>query len=665
MSLKSPYRVLDLELIDHLEGLPEKEKGDWLILSPHPRFEGRWLVDSLHAGFFFDFEDLIGKYRTLSPAGLQEFLDKAEDLRYHVVFEEEPEKILDAWADLNNPPEFSLNSDMEGTINGFLPFQLQGFNYLRRPEIKGGLALWSTGTGKTALEAALIKQHVFIDKDFDLVLIFVKSNNKVDTQRKIFELGDIDAVVIDGTIEQRDNIYGLIDAALNTEPVVAITNYEKLRDDFEAFEALVKDRRILIFFDEMPTRLRNRKTQIYGATCSVLYESTDPDRPAKPNWDKLRPSRLRTYQLTATPIENSPVDQLNCIRIQDPDVFPGIKAWEKKFVATRNFLSHEPETFMNLDEMGLMLEFMTHQVDKEDPDIAEMFPEVLPESVYIDWSDKDRAAYDKLQDIAAELIEAEKKGDDVKKLNAFQLIGVLQMLCDAPSMVQRSADNRIEFEAALNSCVENDEELKGNIVTGSEAALMLLERLRSPLTDEHSEKLKKLKELLTEKHPDEKVLVFTAFSNYIFPVLEKALDEWGVSYTTFRGTDKQRQTAKDKFRNDPDIQVFLSSDAGSDSIDLPEASVVIHFDLPWKWSTLVQRQNRAHRVNSKHKTVRYYTLLMANSVEDRKVEIISRKLGFHRGIFKGIISEEAVSSRMSSGDLHYILTGERDHDIME
>jgi hypothetical protein len=50
--------------------------------------------------------------------------------------------------------------------------------------------------------------------------------------------------------------------------------------------------------------------------------------------------------------------------------------------------------------------------------------------------------------------------------------------------------------------------------------------------------------------------------------------------------------------------------------------------------------------------------MMADSIESRKEEIINKKLGYHKGIFKGEISEEAVSSRMTKEDLHYILTGE-------
>src|SRR4051812_26055179 len=206
------HRVLDDELFAHIDSLSPKEQADWLFLTPHSDFEGRWYVDSLSQGFYIDFEEVIGKYRTVSPATLGAFLDHASTLEYQVVFVEDPAAILDDYAHLNDPPAFSLNSDMADFLEeqeeheaaecvrktGMLPFQLQGFNYLRNPELRGGLAIWSTGVGKTALEAALIKQHLEIE-DYDTALCVVKSNNKYDTLRKLKQLGNIDSLVLDGT----------------------------------------------------------------------------------------------------------------------------------------------------------------------------------------------------------------------------------------------------------------------------------------------------------------------------------------------------------------------------------------------------------------------------------------------------------------------------------
>lgn len=651
----SQYPVVDDELMDHIAGLPEAEARDYLFLAPHKKFSGRWYVDCLNSSFFLDFEEIIGKYRTVSPASLQGFLDHAESLKYKVVFEEDPLSILTAWEHLNDEPDFSLNSSMEGTVNGMLPFQLQGFNYLRRAP-KGGLAIWSTGTGKTALETALLKQHLE-QEDYQVGLVVCKRNNKVDTQRKLLTLGSIDyAYIFDGTPKKRAEIYeAFLQALAEGEKLIGITNYEKFRDDPEFFEELFDGRRIVVFWDEMPTKLSNRGTILYDSVRSALY-----DGGAAVHWKDKRPEALRQYDLTATPIENSPVGVLNQVRLIDPDVWPTVKDWERTYVSGRNFFSREPEDFKDLDRMGLEIEFMTHQVDKRDPDIAKLFPKVHEQTIIVDWSPEDRRIYEQLQKIAIDLAKEAKKDPEVKTLNPLALIGVLQMLCDAPSMVQKSGENRDEFEAALAEIEDEEEAFEyQKFLSGSEAASILLDKLKKPLTNENCNKLKELRELITVTEAGRKGIVFTKFSTYLLPILEEEFEKWGVTFVTFRGNDRQRQEAVDQFRNDESIQIFLSSDAGSDSIDLPQAHWTLDYDLPPTYARKIQRRNRAHRINSWHEYVTHYGLQMPNSVEDRLEEILERKKGYHEGVFGGVINESAQSARMTAEDMWFVLTGDR------
>jgi SNF2 family DNA or RNA helicase len=239
------------------------------------------------------------------------------------------------------------------------------------------------------------------------------------------------------------------------------------------------------------------------------------------------------------------------------------------------------------------------------------------------------------------------------------MIGVMQMLCNAPTMINNSAAMRESFDQVWEYWAETDgAEETEPIPFGSEAAQKIFEALGDKIlvNDRHT-KIETLRELLVEDHPDEKALVFSSFNDGLLPILEEKLEEWGVTYVRYNGTDKQKQKAEDDFKTNPDIQVFLSSDQGSDSLNLEEASVVIHYDLPWKWTTFNQRQNRIHRVVSQHDTVRYYVLLMADSVEDRKMEIIMQKLGYHDAIFKGAAGSAAKSVKMTREDLEYILSG--------
>ena len=79
--------------------------------------------------------------------------------------------------------------------------------------------------------SALLWHSGYSKVNYDLGLIVVKSNNKIDTQKKLKSLADIESVVIDGTPKKRAEIYeSLIESMDNFEPVVAIMNYEKFRE---------------------------------------------------------------------------------------------------------------------------------------------------------------------------------------------------------------------------------------------------------------------------------------------------------------------------------------------------------------------------------------------------------------------------------------------------
>ncbi len=161
---------------------------------------------------------------------------------------------------------------------------------------------------------------------------------------------------------------------------------------------------------------------------------------------------------------------------------------------------------------------------------------------------------------------------------------------------------------------------------------------------------------------DEKVIVFTDKNSSLLPLISEWLEKWGITHVCYHGklTDKQKQNTIDTFRTDPKIKVFLSSDSGSDSIDLPEANLTIHYDGPWDWVTLKQRENRQDRIDSLMAEVQTITLAVPNTVEDRKAEVVATKKGYHDQIFNGAIADQA--EEMRRGDYLYILTGVRSGD---
>src|ERR1035441_300925 len=97
------YSLLTEDLLDAIEELPRAGQEEYLFLSESDEFKGRWEVTALYPDWFFDFEDIVGHYRSVSPAKLDSFLSFATDSGYKVVFADEPEGILQAYERLHDP----------------------------------------------------------------------------------------------------------------------------------------------------------------------------------------------------------------------------------------------------------------------------------------------------------------------------------------------------------------------------------------------------------------------------------------------------------------------------------------------------------------------------------------------------------------------------------
>lgn len=648
------YHLVDEELIEKCErSAGERERH--LFLEPSSEFIGFWQVNSLNPNYFFDLRDIIGPYKVVAPADLQALLDACKTSGYEVAFFEDPIGILNAYEALNEPPPFALNSNFEDTIGGFLPFQLQGFNLLK--DLCGGIARWSTGTGKSVLASALIKYRLH-QRDTDFITFVAKAHNKTNVQRALQRFADIESVVVEGTKKRRESCYAEIVAG--GLPPVVILNYEKFRDDHELLLPLFDQTRVSVIWDEMPTKLRSRDSALYKGVCTSLYVTKKERKGTTRLASALtRPQTLQQVMLSATPIENEPSDFFNCTRIIDPKIFGTVEEFENEYVAYYNFFDkHKPEKWHRLDKMGMKATYVMHQADKSDPDIAKYFPEQLPIPTYIDWDPRQRKIYDLLTKQAIE--------HGLDEINPLAAITVLQMICDAPTLLLDSAAIYAAWEDTVGDWMEDGMEGDAPEKKGSLAALELINHLSEAPTNEGHTKLLKLQEILTEKHPTEKICIFSSLKTGVVTpgqnglgVLDQALTDWGISHVVYHGTPKQKQKAEDTFMQDPDMRVFLSSDMGSDSLDLYAGSVTVDYNLPLKWSTKIQRWNRVHRAGSKHQITTHYSLMMADSIDERKEEIIEKKKGYHEGVFGGGAAAPSISARMSRADLIYVLTGER------
>src|ERR1700752_349508 len=642
------YRLLTDELIDEIAA---SDSERWIILDPHTNYPGYWKVQSLDPNYIFDYGELIGPHCVVSPADLPTLFEISEAKSDKVAFGRDPLQILEAYEKLDEPPSVTLNSHFENTVNGFLPYQVQGFNYLK--DIEGAAALWPTGSGKTVLATGLT-QHPFQEDHVDGSFWMVKANNKTNTQRWIKTLGDMDSIIVEGPKKTRENryleFYDALDAGRHP---ILITNYEKFRDDFCWFEKSKKGEwlprlhewcepifqsRLFLVWDEAPTKLKSRDSKTYRGVARALYDGGGPGV----NWDKRRSQGLWQLVLTANPVEVDPEDWFNVERlINGGRTYGTVQEFKDRYAATYDhFNEYKVASWKDLDDIALRGSRFVHRVDKTHPDIAKQFPKVVQEVVEIDWEHNDYMAYQKvMKEMRKQIEEGDEEGD--APITILAAIGIGQMLCDAPEMVLNSAAVRETWEALGDEASPE----------GSATALALCKALAGyHLTNKNHTKIQELRDLLTIRHPTEKCLVYTIYNKAILPMMSGWLDEWGISHVVYSGSNAEKQYEEDSFRADPSIRVFLSSDAGSDSLNLEVAPVGINYDLPWNYSRYTQRLGRNERATSLFDTVYWYDLLMTHSVEMKRQKLIFKKRGYH-DMLTGRASGESRSARMTRADL--------------
>ena len=87
-----------------------------------------------------------------------------------------------------------------------------------------------------------------------------------------------------------------------------------------------------------------------------------------------------------------------------------------------------------------------------------------------------------------------------------------------------------------------------------------------------------------------------------------------------------------RFKEDPDCRLFLSTDAGGVGLNLQHASVVVNMDQPWNPAILEQRIGRVHRLGQ-HRPVSVINYVAQGTIEHGMLSLID----FKKSVFAGVL----------------------------
>ena len=130
-------------------------------------------------------------------------------------------------------------------------------------------------------------------------------------------------------------------------------------------------------------------------------------------------------------------------------------------------------------------------------------------------------------------------------------------------------------------------------------------------------------EILSEDR-NQKIIVFTEFvatQTY----LRKLLENRGFTVTILNGgmNIEERNEALLEFKTKSNI--FISTDAGGEGLNLQFSNIIINYDLPWNPMKIEQRCGRADRIGQQ-RDVHIYNFIITDTVERRVREVLEEKL---------------------------------------
>ncbi|MCC6195807.1 MAG: ATP-dependent helicase, partial [Burkholderiales bacterium] len=165
--------------------------------------------------------------------------------------------------------------------------------------------------------------------------------------------------------------------------------------------------------------------------------------------------------------------------------------------------------------------------------------------------------------------------------------------------------------------------------------------------------------------PDAKAVVFSQWTR-THDIVIRRLEDRRIGYVSFHGgvPSERRPALVERFRDDPDCRVFLSTDAGAAGLNLQHASTLVNMDLPWNPALLEQRIGRIHRMGQK-RPVQIVNFVAKGTIEEGMLSVLAFKRSLSAGILDGGQSEislggsrlsrfmkevENVTRRMGEGD---------------
>ena len=155
--------------------------------------------------------------------------------------------------------------------------------------------------------------------------------------------------------------------------------------------------------------------------------------------------------------------------------------------------------------------------------------------------------------------------------------------------------------------------------------------------------MRELRSALGDRGRKTKVIVFSSFKPTL-RYLHGRLRDKGVGTELLHGSVKRSRTdILARFRDTDDVRVLLSSEVGSEGVDLQFSAIVVNYDLPWNPMRLEQRIGRVDRLGQKKEKVTILNLIYEDTIDRRIYDRLYERLQIGRralGALEEVLGEQ-------------------------
>jgi len=541
-----------------------------------------------------------------------------------------------------------MNSDSTDVIatlkssrTKFLPYQFKPLLKFFRSENRRILIADEVGLGKT-IEAGYILTELSLRKNISNCLIICKSSLKKEWQKELknkfgytFEIYKLNELREELQNENGQNVFGIL-------------NYDYSNEASNDFLEFVEENEYqfdLLIIDEAHI-LKNEQTVKHNAAKRLV---------------KLSKS---TVLLTATPVMTSITNLYNLVRIIEPkydeyeseaynygySLFMDHLSLSRPFIEATNCLnlgispkeviqkliSEEVDLKVHLKEGGYSYSTTVSIGERFESD--PLFQDTVKLALKKPFTNSD---FVKLQNHFSELnsfhdiISRTRRKETQTDVN--QVVRKAQKLS-----VQFSSEEMEFYQSIIN---DYDGEpftlvLKKREATSCLPAFIQKHKIRTTQAENilaDDSKFREFKSILDAivLKKGKKLIVFSFFRGTL-SYLEARLKELKIGTIRIDGDipSVERSKSLETFEINNSIKVLLSSEVGSEGLNLQFCDAIVNYDLPWNPMVVEQRIGRIDRIGQQSDVIYIYNLCIKDSIEDQiyqrlldRIQIFTQAIG--------------------------------------